>query len=160
MKKRIFLSVIVAGMLVLGIVGVCRAGVEPTPWEPEINKLHSIELNIAAIEKRLVKLDELEALPQGTVNYLDAMINKLGVLDTRLADTLSLLPAFSNLDTGTQGEVFLSLDAIRADVSGMTDIFSRIAERMGIDPVPWRPVLASIIGQINAYIGPTDTLPK
>ena len=63
MKKRILLSAVVTGILVLGIVGVCLAGIEPVPWEPEINKLHSIELNIAAIQKRLVKLDEFETLP-------------------------------------------------------------------------------------------------
>jgi len=158
MEKKI-LSVLVAGMLVLGIVGVCLAGIEPSPWEPEINKLHSIELNIAAIEKRLVKLDELESPPPGTVNYLNAMENKLGVLDTRLADTLDLLPLYSGLDMETKDEVFLALDAIRADASGMGDIFSRIAERMGVEPSPWRPVLNSIIGRINRYMGPIDTLP-
>ena len=136
------------------------AGVEPSPWEPEINKLHSIELNIAVIEKRLVKLDVDETLPPGTVNRLNAMENKLGVLDTRLADTLYLLPPFSQLDTGTQEEIFLSVDAIRTDASGMGDIFSRIVERMGIEPSPWEPVLSSIIGRINVYIGrPIDTLP-
>lgn len=50
MKKRILLSTVVAGLLVLGIAGG-SAGVEPSPWQPEVNKLHSIELNIAAIEK-------------------------------------------------------------------------------------------------------------
>jgi hypothetical protein len=112
MEKRILLSVLVAGMLVLGIVEVCFAGVEPSPWEPEINKLHSIELNIAAIQKRLVKLDEPETLPDGAINYLNAMGNQLGVLDTRLTDTLYLLPPYNQLDTETQDEVFLSLDAI------------------------------------------------
>lgn len=107
----------------------------------------------------MVKLDVDETLPPGTVNQLNAMENKLGVLDTRLADTLYLLPSFSQLDTGTQEEIFLSLDAIRTDASGMMDIFSRIAERMGVEPTPWRPVLSSIVGQINAYIGPIDTLP-
>jgi hypothetical protein len=152
--------VFVAGLLVLGITGGGLAGVEPSPWEPEINKLHSIELNIAVIEKRLVKLDVDETLPPGTVNRLNAMENKLGVLDTRLADTLYLLPPFSQLDTGTQEEIFLSVDAIRTDASGMGDIFSRIVERMGIEPSPWEPVLSSIIGRINVYIGrPIDTLP-
>ena len=162
MEKKILLSTVVAGILALGIVGVCLAGIEPVPWEPEINKLHSIELNIAAIEKRLVKLDELEALPEGTVNYLNAMENKLGVLDTRLADTLYLLPPYNELDMETQEEVYLALDAIRSDASGMEVIFSRIAERMGVDPVPWRPVLASIVGRIDGYIRttePIDTLP-
>ena len=112
MEKKILLSVVVAGLFTLSITGAVFSGIEPVPWEPEINKLHSIELNVAAIEKRLIKLDEFETLPGGTVNYLDAMINKLGVLDTRLADTLNLLPPYNQLDTGTQDEVFLSLDAI------------------------------------------------
>jgi hypothetical protein len=159
MKKRTLLSIVVAGILALGIVGGCLAGIEPSPFEPEINKLHSIELNIAVIEKRLVKVDEREALPEGTINYLEAMTNKLGVLDTRLADTLYLLPKFPDLDTGTQEEVFLSLDAIRTDASGMTYIFSRIAERMGVEPTPWIPVLDSIVGRIDAYIRQSDTLP-
>jgi hypothetical protein len=158
MGKRIFLSVVVAGMLVIGLVGVCLAGIEPVPWEPEVNKLHSIELNVAAIEKRLVKLDELESPPPGTVNYLNAMENKLGVIDTRLADTLYLLPPYSELDMESREEVFLALDAISADASGMTDIFSSIAERMGVEPTPWQPILDSITGRISAYIN--STLPK
>ena len=79
MKKRILLSVVVAGLFTFSMTGAVFAGIEPSPWEPEINKLHSIELNIAAIQKRLVKLNEFETLPEGTVNYLNAMINKLGV---------------------------------------------------------------------------------
>ena len=153
MEKRIFLSVVVAGLLVLGITGACFAGIEPVPWQPEINKLHSIELNMAAIQKRLVKLSERDSLPEGTVNYLNAMGNQLGVLDTRLADTLYLLPSFSQLDTGTQEEVFLALDAISADASTMIDIFNRIAERMGIEPSPWREILSSITTRISLYVG-------
>ena len=153
MKKRILLPVVVVGILALGIVGVCFAGVEPTPWEPEINKLHSIELNIAAIEKRLVKLDEFQSLPEGTVNYLNAMGNQLGVLDTRLADTLYLLPSFNQLDPMTKEELSFALDAISADASTMTGIFNRIAERMGVDPVPWREILSSINTRISRYIG-------
>ena len=160
MEKKILLSAVVAGILALGIVGVCLAGIEPVPWEPEINKLHSIELNMAAIQKRLEKLDGTELLPEGTLNYLNAMGNQLEILDTRLADTLSLLPAFVLLDPETQDEVFLALDAISADASGMMDIFSRIVERMGVEPTPWHSILDSIIGRIGGYIRLSDTLPK
>ena len=156
MEKKILLSVVVAGMLLLGIVGVCLAGIEPVPWEPEINKLHSIELNIAAIEKRLVKLSEFETLPEGTVNYLDAMINKLGVLDTRLADTLYLLPSIGQLDTETEEEVLIALYAISTDASSISSIID-IFERMGVEPAPWRPVVNSIIGWILEYIGTAGT---
>ena len=153
MEKRILLSVFVAGLLILGIMGTCLAGVEPTPWQPELNKLHSIELNMAAIQKRLDKLSEPDPLPEGTVNYLNAMGNQLGILDTRLADTLYLLPSFSQLDTETQEEVLFALDAISADASTMIDIFNRIAERMGIEPSPWREILSSITTRISLYVG-------
>jgi hypothetical protein len=152
MEKKILLSVVVAGLFTLSITGAVFAGIEPVPWEPEINKLHSIELNIAAIEKRLVKLSEFETLPGGTANYLDAMINQLGMLDTRLADTLYLLPSFSDLGTATD-EVLFTLYAIRADASSMNDIFGRIVARMGVEPTPWMPVLESIIGRISGYLG-------
>ena len=44
-------------------------------------------------------------------------------------------------------------------LSTMRIILNRIAERMGIEPSSWQPILVSIIGRISAYIGPTDTLP-
>jgi hypothetical protein len=163
MDRKILSLVVVAGLLLWAVTGTVFAGIEPVPWLPEINKLHSIELNIAAIQKRLGKLDGNESLPEGTVNYLNAMINQLGALDTRLADTLSLLDPFSQLDTA-QEEVFLALDSISTDASPMTDIFSRIAERMGIEPSPWEPspwelILDSIIRRIDQYLRTTDTLP-
>ncbi len=154
MEKKV-LIVVAAALLLFGITSSSLAGFEPTPWEPEINKLHSIELNIAAIQKRLDKLGETEPSPMGATNYLDAMGNQLGVLDTRLGDTLSLLPPYNQLDMQTQGDVFLSLDAIRADASAIGTIFNRITEGMGIEPVPWAPILTSIIGRINGYIGTT-----
>src|SRR4030042_1035082 len=159
MGKNILLSVVAAGLLLWGgVTGAVFAGIEPVPWQPELKKLHSIELNIAAIQKRLVKLDETERSLVGATNYLNAMGNQLGVLDTRLADTLYLLPSFSQLDTETQGEVLFALDAISADASTMEDIFNRIAQRMGIEPSPWQPILNSITGRISAYIN--STLPK
>ena len=152
MKKRILLSVVVAGLFTFSMTGAVFAGIEPSPWEPEINKLHSIELNIAAIQKRLVKLNEFETLPEGTVNYLNAMINKLGVLDTRLADTLYLLPSSSQLDTETKEEVLFALDAISTDASSISSIID-IFERMGVEPTPWREILSSINTRISQYVG-------
>ena len=152
MGKRILLPVFVAGLLILGIMGTCLAGIEPVPWQPELNKLQSIELNIASIQKRLDKLSESDPLPKGTVNYLNAMGNQLDGLDTRLADTLYLLPPFSQLDTETQEEVSSTLDTISEDASNMIDIFDDIAERMGVEPTPWREILSSITIRISLYV--------
>ena len=159
MKKRILLSVLAAGIFVLGIEGVCLAGVEPSPFQPEINKLHSIELNIAAINKRLAKVEEAATLPEGTTNYLNAMANQMQGLQTRLEEVLLVLP--SPIPGGAyigQDDAVFALDSIRADSKGASDILERIVSRMGVEPSPFLPVFRNvsirIIEGINMHILP------
>ena len=149
MERKLLSLVVVAGLLLWGVTGTVFAGVEPSPFQPEINKLHSIELNQAAIHKRLDKLQSPAPLPNGTANYLDATVNQLGVLDTRLADVLYALP--TNPDPGLD-EVILSLDGIRTDASGSMDLFEAIYSRLGVEPSPFREVLGSIISRATGYI--------
>ena len=157
MGKRVFLSVVAAGMLLLGIVGVCPAGVEPTPWEPEINKLHSIELNIAAINRRLAKLNEVDTLPEGATEYLNAMANQMQGLKARLEEVLFVvpLPSFDAPFIG-QDEVVFALDSIRSDSSEGYVIIENIVSRMGVGPSPFLPlfndVSRKIIIGINDYL--------
>jgi hypothetical protein len=158
MEKRILLSVVVAGLLVLGITGTVLAGVEPSPFVSEINKLHSIELNISAIQKRIEKVETSTSLPTGIENYLSAMGNQLGVLDTRLADVLYLLPSFYQLGED-QEEVFYALYEIRTDAESIGNIFSEIVKRMGVEPTPFQVFLQSIKNQINSYIPIDDVIP-
>jgi len=158
MGKRVFLSVVVAGMLLLG-VEVCRAGVEPSSFEPEINKLHSIELNIAAINKQLAKLNEFDTLPEGAIEYLNAMANQMQGLKARLEEVLLVvpLPSYDAPFIG-QDEVVFALDSIRVDSKGAFDIVERIVSRMGIEPSPWLPLFRDIsiriIEGINIHILP------
>jgi len=159
MGKKVFLSVAVGGLLLLGIAGACFAGIEPSPWEPEINKLHSIELNIAAINKRLAKVEEAATLPEGTTNYLNAMANQMQGLQTRLEEVLLVLP--SPIPGGAyigQDDAVFALDSIRADSKGASDILERIVSRMGVEPSPFLPVFRNvsirIIEGINMHILP------
>lgn len=152
MKKGGLWSVFVGGLLLLGIAGVCFAGVELSPFQPELNKLHSIELNMAAIQKRLDHLMNSSVLPNGAENYLLAIGNQLGGFDGRLDDVLYLLPPFDGLGTA-QEDVSLALDGIGDDAVALQDIISAIAERMGIEPSPWREILESITNRINKYVG-------
>jgi hypothetical protein len=160
MKKRIVLSVLIAGMLVSGIEGLCLAGVEPSPFQPEINKLHSIELNVAAINKRLAKVNEFEILPEGTTNYLNAMANQMQGLKVRMEEVLSaltIIPSETNPYIG-QDEVVFALDSIRVDTKGSFTIIEDIASRMGVEPSPFLPVFRdisiTIIERINIHILP------
>jgi hypothetical protein len=157
MGKMVFLSVVVAGMLLLGIVGVCLAGVEPSPFEPEINKLHSIELNIAAINKRLAKLNEFDTLPEGATEYLNAMANQMQGLKARLEEVLLVvpLPSFDAPFIG-QNEAVFALDSIRIDSKEAFDIIENIVSRMGVGPSPFLPlsndVSRRIIIAINDHL--------
>lgn len=157
MGKRVFWSVVVAGMLLLGIVGVCLAGVEPSPFEPEINKLHSIELNIAAINKRLAKLNEFDTLPEGATEYLNAMANQMQGLKARLEEVLLVvpLPSFDAPFIG-QDEVVFALDSIRGDSSEGYAIIENIVRRMGVGPSPFLPLFNDVSRRI--IIGINDHL--
>jgi hypothetical protein len=130
MGKRILLSVAVGGLLILGIGGAFLAGVGPSPFEPEINKLHSIGISVAIINKRLAKVDKSETLTEETINYLNAMANRLHLL-SRLEKVLLVLPF---------------------------DIAQHIVSRMGIEPSPWLPLFRNvpigIIEGINIHVFP------
>ena len=50
MEKKLLSLVVAAGLLLCGLTETVYAGVEPSPFQPEINKLHSIKLNMAFIQ--------------------------------------------------------------------------------------------------------------
>jgi hypothetical protein len=168
MGKRVFLSVVVAGMLLLGIAEVCLAGVEPSPFEPEINKLHSIELNIAAINKQLAKLNEVDTLPVGATEYLNAMANQMQGLKARLEEVLLVvpLPSYDAPFIG-QDEVVFALDSIRGNSSKGYGIIENIVRRMGIGPSPFLPlfndasrrIIIGINGHLQTVVIPPLTPP-
>lgn len=153
MGKSILLSVVVAGLLLWGVTGTVFGGVEPTPWQPEINKLHSIELSMAIIQKGLDNLVISPSLPRGTKNALLAIRYELYDLDTKLADVLAELPLYNEQDVEQKG-VFFALEGIRMYALGMEDPFDYILSRMGVGPSPWKEILDSITGRINDYISP------
>lgn len=158
MKKGfVLLIVVVASFFLLSGAETVSAGVEPSPWQPQINQLHSIELNIAAIDKRIGKLPDSPASPEGIAVNLQGMADKLAELEKRLADTLNMLPAVSGTPFDGQDEVLSSLEGIRADAGSIIDV----ATRMGVEPTPWQPAASAVIhnaqtilNRINDYVCP------
>jgi hypothetical protein len=157
MGKRIFLSVVVAGMLLLDIVGSCFASVESSPFETEISKLLSIELNMNAINKRLAKLNELDTLPDGSTEYLNAMANQMQGLKATLEEVLLVvpLPSFDAPFIG-QEEVVFALDSIRMDSKEAFDIVEDIVSRMDVGPPPFLSLFNDVSRRI--IIGINDHL--
>lgn len=152
MKAKMLVLFVFAAMALALTVPSAHAGIEPSPWMPEINKLHSIELNLGAIHKRMENLSNAPTLPAGALNYVEATANQTGVLNLRLWDVLAALPAYGNLG-GDQEEIRLALDGIRTDAGGVIDLLDLIARRMGVEPAPWKTSLQAMIIQINNYIG-------
>ncbi len=163
MLKKMLHMVLVVCLFTILCPPMASAGVEPSPFQPEINKLHSIELNVAAINKRLAKFNESDPLPEGLVNYLNAMANQMDNLKTRLEEVLFVLPSpsLANPYDG-QDEVVFALDGIRGDSGGINLVIDKITSRMGIGPSPFKIGSIKIIEGIDLHlipILPPPTLP-
>jgi len=151
MNKRILLIVLAASLLLLCNTLTVSAGVEPSPFQPEINQLHSVELNIATIDKRIGKLLDFPASPEGVTGQLEAMANKLGDLDTRIADVLNVLPSPITPYDG-RDEVFYALEGISSDIDSIFDF----AIRMGVEPSPFQPAVLSVINNAQTIMNRID----
>ena len=158
MKKVMCLVVAVISVFVYGIA---MAGVEPSPFQPEINQLHSIELNIAAINERMDQLHAMPNMPAGSENYLRAMANQLDILNARLADAIAVLPSPSLINPYEgQDEVLFSLDAIKVYSGEYNLVVDKISSRMGVEPSPFKIGSVNIIGVIDIHFFPVlPTLP-
>lgn len=157
MKKKLVLCwvVLAVSVLFLSSAHIVSAGVEPSPFQPELNKLHSIELNVAAINKRLANFRDSETLPDGAQNYLEAMANQMDVLNSRLTEVLNVLPSPSR-DNPYDGqiEVLFALDGIKIDSNDFNGLMDKITSRMGVEPSPFKIGSISIIGGIDLHIAP------
>jgi len=152
MKKVLCFVVAVISVFVYGFA---MAGVEPSPFQPEINQLHSIELNIAAINERMDHLNAMPNTPAGSANYLKAMANQLDILNARLADALAVLPSPSLINPYEgQDEVLFSLDAIQVYSSDYNLVVDKITSRMGVEPSPFKIGSVNIIDIIDIHFFP------
>jgi len=156
MGKRVLLSVVIVGMLLLG-AGVCLADVEPFSFEPEINKLLSIELDIVAINKGLAKLNEFYRSPEEATDYLNAMASQMQGLKARLEEVLLVIPPPSyDAPFIGQNEVVFALDSIRSDSSEGYGVIENIVSRMGVGPSQFLPLFNDVSRRI--IIGINDHL--
>ena len=160
MLQKMCVSFVLAGLVLLGGAVSASAGIEPSPFEPQINKLHSIELNIAAINKRLLKLNDAEVLPDGAQNYLEAMSHQMDGLKTRLIEVLDLLPEPSIIEPyAGQNEVVLALEGIHVDSRDINLSIDRIAPRLGIGPSPFKIFPSLIMDRIDIHLLPIIVVP-
>ena len=99
MNTRTIVALLMSG-LVLGLASLTLAGVEPSPFHRLINKLHSVENVLDAVDNKLEKILVVPPEPVHPpdpcklVNKLNAMANKLVRQNGRVEDVIAALPGF------------------------------------------------------------------
>jgi hypothetical protein len=95
MGRKIGLSVLLAGLMLVVSYGNGVAGIEPSPWKPEINKLNAVENGLHSIHERVSRVlatppDPWTPSPavQGVVGRLSAIGNQLSLLDGMLISVM------------------------------------------------------------------------
>ena len=149
MKKKL-VSLLVAASLLCGLTGTVFAGVEPSPFQPQINKLNSIQLSMAFVQKSLGNVVVSKSLPFGTRGVLLGIKYNLTSLDKQLTSVLAELPPYSQLGEWQNG-VYYALEGLRINALSMADPFDYILWRLGIGPSPFKDILDSMSSRITAY---------
>ena len=149
MKKKL-VSLLVAASLLCGLTGTVFAGVEPSPFQPQINKLTSIQLSMAFVQKSLGNVVVSKSVPFGTRGVLLGIKYNLTSLDKQLAGVLAELPPYSQLGEWQNG-VYYALEGLRINALSMADPFDYILWRLGVGPSPFKDILDSMSSRITAY---------
>ena len=149
MKKKL-VSLLVAASLLCGLTGTVFAGIEPSPFQPQINKLNSIQLSMAFVQKSLGNVVVSKSVPFGTRGVLLGIKYNLTSLDKQLTEVLAELPPYSELGEWQNG-VYYALEGLRINALSMEDPFGYILWRMGIEPSPWKIILDSMSSRISDY---------
>jgi hypothetical protein len=165
MKKLIIGSVIVLTILLLsGLATPVSAGVEPSPFRDEVNKLGSIVNQLDSIGQRVEHAgvvppnDQKPGTLRGTLNRLDAMGGDLERMDSRLG---GLIGEFPNNPQDLPEDVIAALGEVKSEAQGIVDSINEYLR----DPTNGDPpkvltialvgVLANaqqMVGRVNNYL--------
>ncbi|MBW1746365.1 MAG: hypothetical protein JRJ25_08695 [Deltaproteobacteria bacterium] len=129
MTKRTITAVgVIVVFLVSGIATVAWAGIGTSPFQPEINRLNAIDLNLQSLEKRVD--DVIEAVlgypPEPCGPKLNSAVNKLSSI----------------------GKQLTSLDELMGFV--VHDVIEAV---LGVPPQPCAPDTTPVIDALNAIMG-------
>jgi len=85
MKNKLLVTYALSILLLLGVFSsIVYAGTEPSPFQPEINKLNAVVNELNSIENRLQNTLALPANEVGLINQLETMTNELTLLTDRV----------------------------------------------------------------------------
>ncbi len=98
MKKKFVLTML--GLLILSFFTIpAFAGVEPTPWHAQVNRLNAVMNGLDSINRRLEDVlpppDPFKLrmpAPEGVMGRLEAMADQLNLLDDKITAAMSGVP--------------------------------------------------------------------
>lgn len=99
MKQKLVINVII-GLLLLSLLSIpAFAGVEPSPFHTQVNRLESVMNGLDSVNRRLVDVltqpDPFKLkmpAPEGVIGRLEAMANQLDMLNNKIMTALSGVP--------------------------------------------------------------------
>jgi hypothetical protein len=129
------------------------AGVEPSPWQPQINQLNAVANNLAEINRHVDKIiirAGVEPTPwQPQVNQLEAMAHQLQVLNGRASAVLEVL--------GVPPDDDRVLDALQEVSDGAQAIVTDIRLSTPPDDDRIRDALQEVSNGAQAIVDLVDT---
>lgn len=150
MARKLLTVVLATGLVLWAATGTVYAGIEPSPFQPELKELHSIQYNLASIQRSVDSLVSSTKMPLGSNLAVSGMKYKLKTLNAQVTEVLAGLPNFYKLGDD-QEQVYLALELIRISVQAMENPLDYILSRLGVEPSPFKDLLDSISSQISKY---------
>ena len=142
-KRKLVPVVAVAVCFLFALCSMAWAGIEPSPWKPEINKLNALENNLRSIHERVNRVlgappDPWTPSPNvnGVVGRLSAMENQLLLVNSMLVSVMDEVLGTPPPDPWVPADMIPALQGIKAASQGIAD---SVNAYLSVPPDPWVP---------------------
>lgn len=143
-KASVFVASLCLGAgFFLGNFGVATAGVEPSPFQPEINQLGAAENILISAKTRIVGAMEVPPDPCCPSPDLEGAVNRLGAINSQLMSVDAMVTSIIDEVMGVEPEPFSDLPDLAPALIGVQGaaqvIVNEIEARLGFEPTPFVP---------------------
>ncbi|MBT8089975.1 MAG: hypothetical protein KJO01_07185 [Gammaproteobacteria bacterium] len=129
--------------LFLGNLGVATAGVEPSPFQPEINQLGAAENILVSANSRIIKAMDHPPDPVVPSPNLNGALNRLDAINRQLVSVDDMVASMIEEVMGFEPSPFHPLSEIVPAIAGVQgaalNIVEEIDARLGFEPTPFVP---------------------
>jgi hypothetical protein len=136
MKQKLVIRVII-GLIILSCFSIpALAGVAPTPWHTQVNRLNSAMNSLHSVNTRLAEVFYNPPAPEGAIGKLDAMTNQLYGLNDKIMAALSGVPmkpeppeigiVLMDINRGAMETVKITGIGMRNENEGLRNAFMKV----------------------------------